>query len=271
MAQGRGREALIVRRLGQAIVSAVVWALWALLIILFTPIVAVVFLLTAWWDRPRWWTGRAFRRLAWSAMVVHPLWRRQVVGSLPPRSEGPFVGVSNHESLADVAVIGALPWETKWISKRENFRIPFLGFMMWLAGDISVDRDDPESRSEAYEELKRWLARGASVMIFPEGTRSRTGEMLRFKNGAFRLAVETERPIVPLAVACTREGIRKGSMVFRPTTTRLAILDPVPVEDLGLDDVSDLRDRVKDEIREARNRLRAAGFGERASGGEPPG
>lgn len=251
--------------------SAIVWVLWALLIILFTPVVALVYLLTAWWDRSRWWTGRAFRRLAWSAVVVHPLWRRQVVGSLPPRSEGPFVVVSNHESLADVAVIGALPWETKWISKRENFRIPFLGFMMRLAGDISVVRDDPGSRTEAYEDLKRWLERGANVMIFPEGTRSRTGEMLRFKNGAFRLAVEMKRPIVPLAVAGTREGIRKGSMVFRPTTTRLAILDPVPVEGLGMSDVAALRDRVKDEIREARNRLRAAGSEEPATGGETPG
>lgn len=255
------------RGLAQAIVSGVVWLLWALLIILFTPVVFVAYLLTAWWDRPRWWTGRVFRRLAWSTLAVHPLWQRRVVGTLPDRSEGPFVVVSNHESLADVVVIGSLAWDTKWISKRENFRIPFLGLMMWLAGDISVLRDDPDSRSEAYEELKRWLRRGASVMIFPEGTRSRTGEMLPFKNGAFRLAVETGRPVLPLAVAGTRDGIRKGSMVFRPTTARLAILEPIPVDGLDLDDVEALRDRVKERIRTARNRLRAAASEEVAEGG----
>lgn len=245
-------------RLGQAIVSGIVWLLWAALIILFTPLVLAVFLLTAWWDRPRWWTGRVFRRLAWSALFVHPLWRRRVVGKMPDRAEGPFVVVSNHESLADVVVIGALAWDTKWISKRENFRVPFLGLMMWLAGDISVVRDDPDSRSEAYDELKRWLSRGASVMIFPEGTRSRTGEMLPFRNGAFRLAIETGHPVLPLAVAGTRDGIRKGSMFFRPTTAGLAVLEPVPVEDLGMDDIERLRDRVKERIRTARDRLRTA-------------
>lgn len=243
------------RQLPRAMVSALVWVLWAVLVISWTPVVLLVWLATAWWDPRRWWVGRVFRLCAAAALRLNPLWSVDVAGRLPEDRSGPYVVVCNHVSLADVVVVGSLPWDTKWVSKVANFRIPFLGLMMRLAGDVSVRRRDEESRAEAYARLKAWVRRGASVIIFPEGTRSRTGEMLPFRNGAFRLALETGTPVLPMAVHGTREAIEKGSMVFGRARARLAILEPVPVDGLGTEDVDALRDRVRDLVREARDGL----------------
>lgn len=242
----------------RAIVSALVWFLWGVLVIAWTPVVLLVWLATAWWDPRRWYVGRTFRLCAAAALRLNPLWTVDVVGGLPEDRRGPYVVVCNHVSLADVVVVGSLPWETKWVSKVANFRIPFLGLMMRLAGDVSVRRRDEESRAEAYERLKAWVRRGASVIIFPEGTRSRTGEMLPFRNGAFRLALETGTPVLPMAVHGTRQAIEKGSPVFGRARARLAILKPVPVEGLGMEDVEELRDRVRARVRRARDELAAA-------------
>jgi 1-acyl-sn-glycerol-3-phosphate acyltransferase len=96
------------------------------------------------------------------------------------------VVVSNHESFADILLISHLPWEMKWLSKAELFRIPVMGWMMWLAGDIPVKRGFGPSAVEAMERCREALRRRVSVMIFPEGTRSRTAELLPFRDGAFR-------------------------------------------------------------------------------------
>jgi 1-acyl-sn-glycerol-3-phosphate acyltransferase len=118
-----------------------------------------------------------------------------------------------------------------------------------------VRRGERASRAEALEECRDRLAKRVSVMIFPEGTRSRTREMLPFKDGAFRLAIEAGVPILPLAVAGTRHALPKGSMLFGRATAEVRVLEPVPTEGLTLADVAALRDRVRDIIQEARDRL----------------
>ena len=165
------------RQVPRAMVSALVWLAWAVLVIAWTPLVFLVWLATAWWDERRWYAGRTFRVCAALALRLNPLWTVEYVGSLPADRRGPYIVVCNHVSLADVVIVGSLPWETKWVSKIAVFRIPLLGLMMRMAGDIPVRRRDEESRAEAYERLKAWVRRGASVQIFPEGTRSKTGEM----------------------------------------------------------------------------------------------
>lgn len=242
---------------GRTLASLWVWIAWAVIVIVWTPAVLLVYLLTAWWDRRRWYVSRFFRLCARMAVAVNPLWSVRFHGSRPPDHGRPHVVVSNHVSLADVALIGSIPWEMKWISKRANFWIPFLGFMMWLSGDVYVTRHDRNSRTRAYDRLKRWVERGSSVIVFPEGTRSRTGELLPFRNGPFRLAIETGAPILPMAVHGTRKAIEKGSLAFGRARADVVILEPIEVDGLGMDDVERLRDEARQRIRAARDRIAA--------------
>lgn len=248
----RDRGTTVERETRRPVLNLIVWVFWTCLLVIWTPVVLAVFLLSFWWDRSLRATGRVFR---WGARVLiwlNPFWRLEVIGQPPQRDSHPFVVVSNHESLADILLIGTVPWEMKWLSKRSIFRIPFLGWMMRLAGDVAVRREDEASRAEAYRELRRWLDAGMSVIIFPEGTRSPTSDLLPFRNGAFRLAIETGRPILPLAVSGTRHAIAKGSPRFGPASVKLRILQPLAVAGLGPNDAPRLRDRVRELIDEAR-------------------
>lgn len=235
-------------------VSGIVWILWVIVSALWTPVVAIVYTLTVWWDERRWYTGRVFRTGARILVAVNPFWRVRIEGDLPSRESEPFVTVCNHESMADVLIVGSLPVDMKWLSKAEIARVPFVGWMMRMAGDVLVRRSDRRSRGASYDELMAWLRRGASVMLFPEGTRSRSGEMLPFRSGAFRLAIETGRPIQPLAVSGTRDAIRADSLLFGRARVKVRILEQVPTSDLSLDDADALSDRVRAMIEVARSR-----------------
>jgi 1-acyl-sn-glycerol-3-phosphate acyltransferase len=229
-----------------------VWLVWVVVVIVWNVFVFLVFVSTAWWDRRRWYAGRAFRIGARVLVALNPWWTIEVVGELPPRSSEPFVAVCNHESLADILLVGTLPFDMKWLSKAQIARIPILGWMMWMAGDIIVNRGDARSRGESYDRMAAWIRRGASIMVFPEGTRSRTGDLLPFRNGAFRLALETGRPIQPLVVTGARQAIRADSALFGRARVTVRILEQVSVEGLKLEDVNDLRDRVRTMILDAR-------------------
>jgi 1-acyl-sn-glycerol-3-phosphate acyltransferase len=240
-----------VRRVG----SAAVWAGTAVVALAWLPWLSVVFAATVPFDRGRYAVGRWFRRAAVAAVAINPFWKFRTDGVRIRDPRRPYVAVANHESLADILLISHLPWEMKWLSKEAVFRIPIMGWMMRMAGDIAVRRDDRGSRSQALRECRERLSRGVSVMIMPEGTRSRTGEVLPFRDGAFRLAVETGCPVLPIAVAGTREAIPSGSLVFRRARAIARVLPPVETSGLTLDDVPELRERVRTMIAEARAAL----------------
>ena len=142
------------------------------------PVMLILRLLTLPFDRPAYLTGYFFRRIGPVMATLNPLWRFRYSGTLPRDPRRPYVVVSNHESFADILLISHLPWEMKWLSKTELFRIPVMGWEMWLAGDIPVKRGFGPSAVEAMERCRETLRRRVSVMIFPEGTRSKTSELL---------------------------------------------------------------------------------------------
>jgi 1-acyl-sn-glycerol-3-phosphate acyltransferase len=168
-----------------------------------------------------------------------------VTGHLPADPRNPYVVVSNHESFVDILLISHLPWEMKWLSKQQMFRIPVAGWLMYLAGDIKLDRGDKVSAQRAMEVCADYLGKRVSVMIFPEGTRAVDGELGRFKDGAFRLAIETGTPILPLAVSGTKEALRKHDWRFGRAEAEVHVMDPVPTDGLTLDDVDELRERIR--------------------------
>src|SRR5678815_4451148 len=128
--------------------------------------------------RDSYQAGRALRRLAVSHVALTRLWRFETEGAPPEGPRRPYVVVSNHESYADIFLVSHFPWEMKWLSKHTIFKIPVMGWMMRMALDVPVRRGQRESAIAALAECRDRLARRVSVMIFPEGTRTRTDELL---------------------------------------------------------------------------------------------
>jgi 1-acyl-sn-glycerol-3-phosphate acyltransferase len=236
------------------LVSAIIWAITALIVILGLFYVSFVWMLTAAFDKGRYRAGRAFRHLAVAQVKLNPLWHFETDGKPPANPRNPYVAVSNHESYADIFLISHFPWEMKWLSKYEIFKIPVMGWMMRMANDIPLVRGKRESVMSALAGCRDRLAKRVSVLIFPEGTRSPTEELLPFKDGAFRLAIDTGVPILPIAVAGTRHCMAKKSFIFKRARAKARVLDPVPTAGMTSADVPMLRDRVR-EIIDAERRV----------------
>lgn len=237
------------------LVNAWIWAMVVVVVILGTPLVAIVWIVTAPFDPGRYAAGRMFRLIGVLTVKLNPLWHFETTGRLVEDPRRPYVAVSNHESYADIFLISHLPWEMKWMSKQTMFNIPFMGWMMRMAGDIRVVRGERQSAIQALAAARDRIAKRVSVMIFPEGTRSRGIGLLPFKDGAFRVAIETGVPILPLVVAGTRRAMAKGSFRFQKAHARVKVLDPIETAGLSLDDVGALRDRVRALIEGAHARL----------------
>lgn len=219
------------------------------------PLMALARLLLGPFDKGHYVAGRIFRIAGAASARVNPLWKFTWSGPVPSNPRRPYVVVSNHESTADIMLISHLPWEMKWLAKREMFKIPVLGWLMWLAGDIGVRRGSARSAVEAMRECRDRLEKKVSVMIFPEGTRSATAELLPFKDGAFRLAIDAGVPILPLALSGTATALRKHDWRIGRSTAVVEVLQPVATAGLTTGDVPALKERVRGLIVEARDRL----------------
>lgn len=237
--------------------SYVLWGLIGLLTLLWFPLVVVVFTVTAPFDPGRYAVGRWFRLCARACAMLVPVWDFRTEGVVIEDPRRPYVAVANHESFADIFLISYLPWDMKWLSKEAILRIPVMGWMMRMAGDIAVRRGDRHSRVGALEEIHDRLEKRVTVIILPEGTRSPDGTLQRFKNGAFKVAIERELPILPIAVAGTRDAMAKHSGLFNRARAIVRVLDPVETTGLTQRDVPELRERVRDQIKAARDELRA--------------
>ncbi len=215
----------------------------------------VIALVTLPFDRNRVVAGRCFRRIGITAAQLTPFWHFRTHGTVPRRIPGRTVVVSNHESNADPFLISLLPWEMKWLGKSSLFKIPFVGWSMWLAGDIPVKRGERDSALGAMARCAKLLEKGMPVMIFPEGTRSKTQELLPFKDGAFRLAIETGADVLPLAVSGTRRALPKHSWRFNTSRALVTVGTPISTKGMTLDDMEKLKAMARAQIESLRASL----------------
>ncbi len=171
--------------------------------------------------------------------------------------EGGFVFASNHQSLLDVVVLGAtLPGDFKWAAKRSLMAIPFLGWHLKLAGHVPVDRElGKRAAAEVIHRFEAVLRSGKPLLVFPEGTRSETGEVKEFKNGGFYAAVRAGRPVVPVALDGATELLSKGELAMGPLASerrRVVVMigKPIepPTEGSEKERVEALRDRTRDAV-----------------------
>jgi 1-acyl-sn-glycerol-3-phosphate acyltransferase len=154
---------------------------------------------------------------------------------------------ANHPSAMDIPILLAcLPVPFRFLAKRELFRLPFLGWHLRRSGHIAVERGRPREAMKSLDEAAERIRQGTSVVLFPEGTRSRrAGRMLPFKTGSFYLAIRSGVPLVPITLNGTRHVLEPDTYHVRPGPTELIIHAPIPTAGLTLDDVHTLSDRVR--------------------------
>ena len=182
----------------------------------------------------------------------------QVEGMERIPRDGPVVYASNHSSMFDIwALAATLPGSTRFVGKEELVRIPLLGPAMHAAGHITIDRAMKKRAFEAYDKAARTIRRGVSAVVFPEGTRSRTGELLPFKNAPFALAIAAQVPLVPVYVHSTFQILPKGGFRLRPRPIRILVGEPIATAGMTPGDRERLRDRTRAAIVALRARVDA--------------
>jgi 1-acyl-sn-glycerol-3-phosphate acyltransferase len=227
------------------VLSTVFWAFVVLTSVVLFPVAVLVWALSAPFDRQR----RALHLFTcfWASLYtwLNPLWSVEVRGRERISRSTTCVLVANHLSLLDILVMFRLFTHFTWVSKAENFRVPFIGWNMRLNGYIPLKRGDRESVRQMLVACEQELRGGTSVMMFPEGTRSRTGELQRFKPGAFELALRTGTPLLPILVEGTGSALPKRGFVLRGRhRIRLTVLEPIPPESFAGLDVAALTERT---------------------------
>ena len=210
--------------------STMIWALTSLITILLFLAMLLVTAVTFPFDTKRllqnylcfWWSD--------AIIGVNPYWKVTVKGLEKIDHDRSYVIVANHQSIADVVLLFQTRIQFKWIAKSSLFRVPFLGWCMSLARHVCLRRAKLSSVRRAYQEASAWIDEGISVAFFPEGTRSTSGEMEGFYNGAFKLALKKNVAVLPIAIRGTSNAMPKGKWLFNPggaiNLTVLPALEP---------------------------------------------
>lgn len=217
----------------------------------------IVLAVTYPFDKSRRWVHECSRWICGLLYGVPPFIRRTIDGVENIDKNKAYVMVLNHNSGFDIFAAYKIPLNFRWVSKREVFRVPFMGPLLTIHGDIPIERGNAsEAMAKMLRLGKLWLSRGVSVAIFPEGTRSKTGQINRFKAGAFNLAKEAEVEILPIVMTGTNEFFRKGWLVNWRNRVGIRVLPPVPVEQIRAMEVKELMQQTQERMFEALTQLR---------------
>lgn len=237
--------------------SAIYYLFLVLLCTVFM-ILSAVALVVCWpFDKGRRTVHELSRILVRIFFFIPPFWRQRVVGRELIDRRQRYVIVVNHNTVIDIPALYYIPLNFRWVSKREVFRVPFFGQFLVLHGDICIDRGRAaEAMEQLLREGRRWISRGASVAIFPEGTRSKDGEIHRFKAGAFLLAREAGAAILPVVLDGTKTLIGPRAMFNWGNRITVRVLPSVPAERVASTDPHELMAEVHELMAEALAEIR---------------
>ena len=200
-----------------------------------------------------WKNGKAPRavQVFWSRSVLWLLLIPiKVTGKENVDPNQSYVFVANHQSFLDVfAVYGWLPNNFKWLMKQEIRKVPFVGTACAVAGHIFVDRSNPRAALQSMDHIKKELVDGISTVIFPEGTRTKTGEMGRFKQGAFKIAMDMGLHVVPLSLGGFFKAMPSGQAFANPRA-RVSLHIGKPIDISQFNDINEAMDAVRQKVAE---------------------
>lgn len=200
-----------------------------------------------------WKNGKAPRavQVFWSRSVLwFLLIPIKVTGQENVDPKQSYVFVANHQSFLDVfAVYGWLPNNFKWLMKKEIRKVPFVGTACAVAGHIFVDRSNPRAALQSMDHIKKELVDGISTVIFPEGTRTKTGEMGRFKAGAFKIAMDMGLPVVPITLKGFYEAMPRGKAFANPRA-RVSLHIGKPIDISQFNDINEAMAAVREKVAE---------------------
>ncbi|HDQ03790.1 MAG TPA: 1-acyl-sn-glycerol-3-phosphate acyltransferase [Deltaproteobacteria bacterium] len=173
----------------------------------------------------------------------------EVIGKENFKSKNPHVLMANHQSDFDILIsLAYIPGQFRWLAKKELFNIPVFGAAMKGAGYIPIDRQNKEEAMQSLDEAALRIRNGKSVMTFPEGTRSREGEIKAFKQGIFYLAIKSGVPIIPVTIIGSGQIMPKRSLRVRPGKIKLIIDKPIEVKDYHIESRQELIEKVRNTI-----------------------
>lgn len=206
------------------------------------------------------WTRNGAR--LWARII---LWacgvRLRVEGAEKLPTDTPVVFMANHESWLDIpALLVAIPGQVRFLAKKSLFSVPFLGWAMRAMGFIPVDRENRRQAIRSFEEAADRIRAGRSVLVFPEETRTPTGELLPFQRGGFLIALKAQLPIVPVGLQGPRRILPKKHYLLRPGTITVRFGEPVLTAGLGVTAKESLMARVREAVDALRTGREAAGL-----------
>ncbi len=216
-------------------VHSIIFSIWAIILSLFDK---------------RGRLSHFYAAVPWAKII---LWacgvRVKVTGQENVARYEPRIYLSNHQSYFDIfTLLAELPADFKFVLKQELMRIPLFGFAMKRAKYIAIDREEPRKAVKSMNEAANKIKEGASMLIFPEGTRSEDGMLQPFKTGGFRLALKAGCDVVPVAITDSRNIVPKGSLKINKGSIGMSIGRPISVKDYSKKDMDKLMAQVREAI-----------------------
>jgi 1-acyl-sn-glycerol-3-phosphate acyltransferase len=230
--------------------SLLIWIAMVVTSILITPFFLLVWVTTFWWDKRRVAAHFMGTFWAWNYQSLVPFWKLSLEGREKIPWNRPVVLISNHKSQVDILALYKLRRPFKWTSKAENFKMPFVGMVLSLTNSIKVHRESLRSGAQFMSKAEAEMKKGSSILLFPEGTRSKKETMRPFKEGAFLLAKRTSSPIIPIILTGSEKTFPGSGFLMAKANIRIKVLDEIPASTVDEMDVKTLMALVRQNMEE---------------------
>ncbi len=226
--------------------SLLAWVTMAITSIIITPFFLLVWVCSFWWDRRRVAAHMMATFWAWHYQSLIPFWHLHLEGREKIPWNRPVVMVANHRSLIDILALYKIRRPFKWTSKAENFKLPFIGMVLSLTNSIRIKRESLRAGAQFMSRAKMEIEKGSSILLFPEGTRSKTTEMRPFKEGAFLLAKQAGTGIIPIVHTGSEKTFDRGSWVLKGRADiDIRVLDEIPAGEVARLEMPELMKKVR--------------------------